>query len=116
MNKENLEQFLEKVGSDEELRASIENQLDSNGVMMTKLRLLVVLESLPFHLLLAEEPDPVSVQGQSGSDQRGLTQDSGSGQVAVTGNVHIPWLAQKYAYRDGALMNSCQERFLRRQA
>tara|TARA_B100001123_G_scaffold424414_1_gene535865 strand:- start:67 stop:417 length:351 start_codon:yes stop_codon:yes gene_type:complete len=116
MSKENLEQFLEKVGSDEELRASIENQLDSNGVMMTKLRMLVVLESLPFHLLLAEEPDPVSVQGQSGSDQRGLTQDRGSGQVAVTGNVHIPWLAQKYAYRDGALMNSCQERFLRRQA
>ena len=79
MSKESLEQFMQKVGRDEELRSSIENQLDSNGVMMTKLRMLVVLESLPFHLLLAEEPDPVSVQGQSGSDQRGLTQDRGTG-------------------------------------
>ena len=31
MSKESLEQFMEKVGSNEELRASIENQLDSDG-------------------------------------------------------------------------------------
>ncbi len=31
MSKENLEQFMEKVGSNEELRASVENQLDSDG-------------------------------------------------------------------------------------
>ena len=31
MNKEYLEQFLEQVGSDEELKAQIEDQLDSDG-------------------------------------------------------------------------------------
>ena len=31
MSQESLEQFMEKVGSNEELRASIENQLDSDG-------------------------------------------------------------------------------------
>ena len=31
MSKENLEQFMQKVGRDEELRSSIENQLDSDG-------------------------------------------------------------------------------------
>ena len=31
MSKESLEQFMEKVGSNEELRASVENQLDSDG-------------------------------------------------------------------------------------
>ena len=31
MSKESLEQFMEKVGSDDELRASIESQLDSDG-------------------------------------------------------------------------------------
>lgn len=31
MSKEYLEQFLEQVGSDEELKAQIENQLDSDG-------------------------------------------------------------------------------------
>ena len=31
MSKEYLEQFLEQVGSDEELQATIENQLDSDG-------------------------------------------------------------------------------------
>ena len=31
MSKESLEQFMEKVGSDEEFKASIENQLDSDG-------------------------------------------------------------------------------------
>ena len=31
MSKESLEQFMEKVGSDDELRVSIESQLDSDG-------------------------------------------------------------------------------------
>jgi|TARA_Y100000294_G_C8346758_1_gene253043 predicted ribosomally synthesized peptide with nif11-like leader len=31
MSQESLEQFMEKVGSDDELRASIESQLDSDG-------------------------------------------------------------------------------------
>ena len=31
MSKEYLEQFLEQVGSDQELQAKIENQLDSDG-------------------------------------------------------------------------------------
>ena len=31
MSKESLEQFMEKVGSNDELRASIESQLDSDG-------------------------------------------------------------------------------------
>ena len=31
MSKESLEQFMQKVGSDDELRTSIENQLDGNG-------------------------------------------------------------------------------------
>ena len=31
MSKESLEQFMEKVGNNEELRSSIENQLDSDG-------------------------------------------------------------------------------------
>ena len=31
MSQESLEQFMEKVGSNEELRASVENQLDSDG-------------------------------------------------------------------------------------
>ena len=31
MSQESLGQFMEKVGSNEELRASIENQLDSEG-------------------------------------------------------------------------------------
>ena len=31
MSKESLEQFMEKVGSDDELRSSIESQLDSDG-------------------------------------------------------------------------------------
>ena len=31
MSKEYLEQFQEQVGSDEELKAQIENQLDSHG-------------------------------------------------------------------------------------
>ena len=31
MSKESLERFMEKVGSDDELRVSIESQLDSDG-------------------------------------------------------------------------------------
>jgi len=31
VSQESLEQFMEKVGSNEELRASVENQLDSDG-------------------------------------------------------------------------------------
>ena len=31
MSKESLGRFMEKVGSDDELRASIESQLDSDG-------------------------------------------------------------------------------------
>ena len=31
MSKESLEQFMQKVGRDEELRSSIESQLDSDG-------------------------------------------------------------------------------------
>jgi len=58
------------------------------------------LESLPFHLLVTEDPGEVSLPGLKGSGQRGFTVATDSTQVTTDTDVgyqDIAWLAKKYA-------------------
>jgi tetratricopeptide (TPR) repeat protein len=58
------------------------------------------LESLPFHLLVTEDPGEVSLPGLQDSGQRGFTVVTDSTQVTTDTDVgyqDIAWLAKKYA-------------------
>jgi len=58
------------------------------------------LESLPFHLLVTEDPGEVSLPGLKGSGQRGFTVASDTTQVTTDtdlGYQDIAWLAKRYA-------------------
>ena len=58
------------------------------------------LESLPFHLLVTEDPGEVSLPGLTGSSQRGFTIETDTTQVITDGDEgyqDIAWLAKRHA-------------------